>query len=227
MKGKTLLLLLLFLGVLFGVSQISRNGKSSPTLESSWQAGQRPFDDLDLNETAVLTLSRGNETVTLHKQNDMWTVKNLYDFPAEFSRLTGLLRALPGLKIGDVISSPEPFLEEYGLLDESDPPSTKLSLLNAGGTSLLQLSLGVSRPPSGPYAATGQGQFIQLDDGQVLLMDESLSGVFMDPAEWIQQELIHLPENELASGLLGLGLLNHFPTLLNPVSCIIGLSGLC
>lgn len=199
MKGKNLLLLLLLFGILFGISQISRNGKNRAPLQDAWGSGERPFANLNLNATAVVTLSQGASSVTLQKQEDSWTVKELYQYPADFGRLTGLLRGLPERKVGEVISNPAPFLLEYGLLADSENPPTQLALQGADGSSLLQLFLGESRASSGPNAAPGQGQFIQLDNGQVYLMDAALTGAFTDPKEWIQRDLIDLPEADVAS----------------------------
>lgn len=199
MKGKTLLLLLCLFGILFGVSQISRNSKRSPSSQDGWASGERPFAALDLNAAGTVSLSRGSESVTLEKREGSWVVKDLYNYPAAFSRLTGLLRALPERNVGEAISNPDPFLEEYGLLSDSDNPPTLLTLLGTDGSSLLQLSLGASRPASEPYMAPGQGQFIQLNDGQVLLLDEALSGAFTDPKEWLQRDLLDLSEADLAA----------------------------
>lgn len=216
MKGKTLLLLLLLFGILFGISQVSRNGKQRSRSQAPWVTGEHPFSEVDLNAVTILSLSKGEKSLTLEKQEGIWTVKELYDYPAAFSRLTDLLRALPDRKVGEFISNPTPFLKEYGLLDGSENPPTKLSLLSRDGSSLLNLSLGETRTSSGPYAAPGKGQFIQLEDGQVLLMDESIFDASVEPEEWIRPDLLNLTEAELQSISVNLSDQNYTLNVIAP-----------
>ncbi len=61
---------------------------------ASWQTaevGGLLFEDLPVNDVEQIHITQGSENLTLNKQNDIWVVKERYNYPASFQDISQLV----------------------------------------------------------------------------------------------------------------------------------------
>lgn len=196
MKPKTLLILVLIFAALFGLSLL-RPGSRTELSQSGWEPGDQPFVALDLNAARSLELQQGDARVSLNFTNGVWVVEELYGYPADFQKLAEVLRGLPERKVGRELRDAATYLDELGLVPDEQNPPTSFQLLNDQGAVFFQVLLGSPQEASTP--GNGRGQFVQLMDDSVVLLDEALSGLDPVPSAWLDRSLIDLETTNLVS----------------------------
>lgn len=188
MKPRTLLLLVVVALVLVGISQMSKRPVTRGAAEDTYRLGDQPFADLGLGTVTEIQMTGAGETATLHQVDGTWRVEEQYNYPADFDKLAELVRSLPDLKVGQQMSSDPGFLAEYGLDPAGTTPPNTLRLI-ADNETLSEVQVGTIR--------SGGGQYIRIDNEEIVLLDEALSAVSAEPASWLDRELLSIPENEL------------------------------
>ena len=97
MKGKQLAVVLVLLVVLGAVALFLNQRNSATWSDRATTAGGKILD-FPLNDVSQVTLKEGGAEVNLAKTNDIWTVKEKADYPADFDKVSALLRKLWELK---------------------------------------------------------------------------------------------------------------------------------
>src|SRR4051794_8776562 len=90
---------LLFVGVILGlvgffVYQRDRSSWGS----ADTKAGSKAMPDLPINDVAQVTIQQTGKEVTLLKKDDVWSVRERSDYPANFTQLSASLRKLWEMK---------------------------------------------------------------------------------------------------------------------------------
>src|SRR5437867_1109693 len=94
-KQLTLLIILAVIVCAAGVIVYNRSAKSWQT---SSAAGAKVLGDFPLNDVAHIVIKSGTAELNLAKKNDVWSVRERDDYPADFSRTSELIRILWELK---------------------------------------------------------------------------------------------------------------------------------
>ena len=71
--------------------------------KKTWEAtgtavGQKVLPDLPVNDVTTIEVVDGDKTLQVVKKEDKWRVAQRYDFPADYARVSELLRNLMDLK---------------------------------------------------------------------------------------------------------------------------------
>lgn len=197
MKLKSLLILLVITSVLAGLSTLLLR----PQAEKQPQIGTILLPELPVNKIARVTLTSAEGSVVLVKGESIWQVENRYAFPADFGKLSEFVRKLSKLKIGRSFEASPETLERLQLIDptqtDADPAKTGISfkLADATGKSIAAYIIGSTRSTDGGSG----GQYLRQAEGNTIyLVDEGFRFLKKTPAEWLQQDILNIKEEEVA-----------------------------
>jgi hypothetical protein len=197
MRGKTLAFLLLTLAIVTvaGVFLI-RSRSYSP---SDGPIGAPLLQDLRVNDITAVQLKSAQGSAALTRKDDRWVVEDRHDYPADFSKLSQMVRQLKDLKVGRQFEGSEEILKRLELTDPGDLSAgegqggLRVLLKDKGGAVLADIRLGKLRVP-GDERGLPDGQYVRMgDDSSVFLVDRALNGYSSDPASWLEKKLIEVP----------------------------------
>ena len=172
MKGKQLAIVLVLLVVLGGIA-LFLNRRNSASWSNTATTSSGKVLDFPLNDVSQVTIKESGAELNLAKKDDIWTVKERADYPADFDKVSALIRKLWELKpVQDVKIGPSQLARLQ--LTEPAPGSTNGTLLDlkgAGDKRLAALLLGKRiseiriNPPAKaaalPLAATSWRRMVQ------------------------------------------------------------------
>ena len=143
MKGKQLALVLTLLVVLGGIA-LFLNYRNSASWSDTATTTSGKVLDFPINDVTHITIKEGGAELNLAKKDEVWTVKERADYPADFAKVSALIRKLWELKpVQDVKAGPSQLARLQ--LTEPAPGSTSGTLLDlkgAGDKRLAALLLG-------------------------------------------------------------------------------------
>lgn len=201
MKSRTFIILLLALAGLSGLTWFaSRPSGSSGRLTT----GARLLPDYDPNALGRVELTSGTQSVALVRGETGWTVEARWNYPADFDRLTRLLRDLDRLKVGDVIRGGTESLSDFGLATVTANNATtvpaELRLLDTSGRETAYLVLGQPRMTSDPVGfAIPDSQFARLNDGPVVLVAPYLDEIPRRADDWLDRIILNVDATSITS----------------------------
>lgn len=198
MKGKTFLTLLTVAGVLAAIF-FFRAGDGHRT--QSVNMGDRLFSDLPVNQVAEVAIADAEDRVTLVKGETTWQVKERSGFPADFDELRDTVVKLSRLKIGRSFPATPESLSRLSLMppagSDATDPGKQITLTDQSGKVLADVILGQTRQSDG---AGDGGQYLKrTDDDTVFLVDGDFRFLKAAPAQWIENEILDVKPEEIAS----------------------------
>lgn len=199
MNIRTLIVLAVVFAFLLVLSQrTNHRATRGPAPERGVQAGQVLLPDLDVNAVTSIEVAQGTHAVTLARGEDGWRLETLHGYPADFAAVAGLLRSLPELKAGQIMHGGENELDAYALDDGPEGRRIRVTVAAAGGTE--RIDLGALRESGGGAPGMGlpSGRFIRVNEGPVVLVDESFETVGAGVESWYEQELTRVSPEALA-----------------------------
>ncbi|MDI9400837.1 MAG: DUF4340 domain-containing protein [Limisphaerales bacterium] len=170
---------------------------------ASWQTaevGGLLFEDLPVNDVEQIHITQGSENLTLNKQNDIWVVKERYNYPASFQDISQLVIRLSETKPLRVIEAGQSQLGRLSLLppQEDQGGGTLLEMKGAKDKLLLSLLLGKpyvrqseaqKNPMMGMYGDMPEGRYVLLGNTPpVYLIDEPFESVEPNPTAWLNKD---------------------------------------
>ncbi|HOO89472.1 MAG TPA: DUF4340 domain-containing protein [Syntrophales bacterium] len=204
MKMRTLVILLLVLGLLAGASALLlfHSGWSPQTAKVQ---GDRLLEELPVNEVAFLTVASSHNTTTVAKKEDGWIVKERSSYPADFGKIVNLVRALKETTIRRQFTGSDETLRRLALKDPDDPAAADtekgLLLILKDQKQKILVSILLDRQQKDHY--TGQevpGRYVRLsNDSTVYLIDERFITVSEDPKTWLDSFLFKVHPEEIKS----------------------------
>jgi hypothetical protein len=93
--------MLLVLGAVIGALGFVVSRRNAASYQSSGEggAGKKLLPDFPFNDVARIDIRQGTNELTLARQDDQWTVRERYGYPANFQEIGDLLRKMWELKI--------------------------------------------------------------------------------------------------------------------------------
>jgi Domain of unknown function (DUF4340) len=210
MKAKQLTLVMVLLVVVGGVA-LFLNYRNSASWSDTATTSSGKVLDFPLNDVAQVTIKESGLELNLARKNDLWTVKERADYPADFDKVSALIRKLWELKpVQDVKIGPSQLARLQ--LTEPTPGSTSGTLLDlkgAGDKRLAALLLGKKnlRNPDQPASEGGGfavGRYVMGQDGsnRVFLVSDSFEELQMKPEQWLSRDFIKV-ENPKSVAVAG------------------------
>jgi hypothetical protein len=201
MKIKTLLLLimiLIFVGIAGG---IVLKKKSADTPED--RLGKTLLPGFPVNEVTTVVLNHGKEWVSLKKKDERWVVESRYDYYADFSKISDLLRKIHSLKVGRQFEAKEETVARLfpkqgaGTLSPEESAGMRVELQKGERVTLVSLHLGKVRRPD-PERGVPSGQYVMLDDKkQIYLVDQDFQSIKPIPANWLEKTLVEIKSDQI------------------------------
>ncbi|HAV61578.1 MAG TPA: hypothetical protein DCY13_04340 [Verrucomicrobiales bacterium] len=178
---------------------------------SSWQQsgsemGGKVFSDFPLNDVAAIAIQGPTNSVNLAKKDDIWTVADRGDYPANFDNIGDLLRKVWELKVLRPIKVGPSQLGSLELLEpgKGKDAGTLVTFKGKDGKELNSLLLGKQHMrDSGQQSPFGGGSFPDGryvkpggESGQVALVQETFSSVETEPQSWLQRDFFKVEKTK-------------------------------
>ncbi len=201
MKTKTLVILFVILGVLAGAGALIIHLRD--TRSRSGEMGATLLKHLPANDIASIVIETPGAAVSLMKKSGAWIVEERFGYPADFSKITDLVKTLKQVKIGRKFEASEKVLRRLSLKapGDADAPQeergTRIRMTDSKGKTLLDMSLGKTRirdklkgPPDGQYVMLGNAR-------EIYLIDKILSSFASGPAAWLEKSPVRVDAEEI------------------------------
>jgi hypothetical protein len=199
MRSKTFFILVcvfcIVLGIAFFISRPDKPSRQQTIMGKSF------FENLPANDIVSIKIFTGEDSVLLNKGPDYWIVGNRYNYPADFSKITDLVKKLREAKIGRSFQASKKALSRLAIHApaEKDIPKeqqgTRIVLMDKGGKNLADIILGQTGDASSPDLAF---YFRNYKDPAVYLIDQSFKFLDKKPLEWLEKKLIELKAEDIA-----------------------------
>lgn len=210
MKGKQLAFVLVLLVVLGGVA-LFLNQRNSASWSDRATTSSGKILDFPLNDVSQVAIKEGGAEVNLAKKDDVWTVKERADYPADFDKVSALIRKLWELKpVQDVkigpsqlarlqLTEPAPGANSSALLDLKGAGDKRIAALLLG-----KKSLSNSDQPASEGGGIAAGRYVMAQDGsnRVFLVSDAFEEIQMKPEQWLSHDFIKI-ENPRSIAVTG------------------------
>jgi hypothetical protein len=202
MKPKTVVMLFILLCVIASITFFVLS-QEKPSLKAS-QMGEMLFENIPLNEIIAVQISSNEkdkvQNVNLNKSGSEWVVEDLFDFPADFRSITGLVDKLKQSKIGRHFEGSPDVLSRLALHDPNQPEITgdekaiRIQLLDKDKKSLADVLVGKQRESS-----TGaEAHYLKPAlENTVYLVDQTFGVISTQPQDWINSDLLNIPSKDI------------------------------
>jgi hypothetical protein len=197
MNRKQLLLLVGILIVVGGIGRYTWLSKQKPYQTSRRGIGEKLVPDFPLNDIARVDIIQSTQQLTLAKSGDLWAVQERAGYPADFSKLSELLRKIWDMKVAKPVTVPESRLPALELVAPDKGPSTRIDFKDSQGKSLNSLLLGAKHTKesdgSSPFGGAGSwpdGRYVMVgnDPKSIALVSDPLTSAEPRPADWMSKD---------------------------------------
>jgi len=199
MKGKQLAILLVLVVVIGGASWFLQKGNRSSWSETGAGAGGKVVN-LPLNDVTRIVIKTGDGEVNLVRKDDNWTVAERADYPANFEKVSDLLRKVWDLKtVQDVKVGPSQFTR----LDLIEPGKgaaggTFVEFKDKDNKRIEALLLGKKYLKKGDSSLGDMGGFpagryvMPAGKAKVSLVSETFEDAVAKPDQWLKRDFIKI-----------------------------------
>ena len=209
MKGKQIAILLVLLVIIGGVAFFLQKRNQSEWTESATRSEAKILD-FPINDVTRVVIQAPNGQVQLAKKNDVWVVEEKADYPANFERVSGLIRQLWELHpVQELKVGPSQFsrfeLTEPG---QGDNAGTVIELKDKGDKTLARIVAGKRDMQKGegprqfPMPA---GRYVLAPQtGKVSLVSQMLE-TDVKPESWLKRDFVKIdnPSSIVVAGQTG------------------------
>jgi hypothetical protein len=205
MKAKQLIVLaaLLVVAVIVAIAVNGSGGKGDK--KEGLAAGDVVLGDLPINEIATMKIVGDESSVELERAAGKWVVKDRDGYPADFGKISRVLKDLLDLKVAEARRAGA---SAYGRFELKAPEAkadenagVQVDLSKEGGGTLASLVLGkrYSGATDGSgQAGGGSGRYVRnaANEGQVYIVSEALSDFDPSPSSWLQRDFFRVQKHE-------------------------------
>ena len=198
--------ILIVLVVLIGGLGLYLYQRNSATWHGADRAAGQKLMDFPLNDVAQVTIKQAKAEVNLVKQDDLWRVKERYNYPANFSELSEFLRKVWELKgVQQVPVGPSKLSRLDLVVDQSTNSGCFVELKDKGGKPMQSMLLGKKhmRSSSSPSpfgmddSGWPDGRFILVKADKpspenVWVVSEPFSNIEPKPESWINKDFVKI-----------------------------------
>ncbi len=189
--------------VVLGVAGWVIYNKRGADEEASGTGGQKVLKNFPLNDVERVTIRQANAQVNLARQNDIWTVQERNNYPANFSTISEFLRKVWEMKVAQPVQVGQSQLSRLELLppDKGANSGTLVEFRDKSGKNVNSLLLGkkhMRKSSGGDESGFGggggwpDGRYIMVgnDVQSVAVVSDSLSNIEPKPEEWLNKDFL-------------------------------------
>ena len=210
MKGKQLAIVLVLL-VALGAVALFLNQRNSASWSNTATTSTDKILNFQLNDVSKATIKDGSAELNLAKIEDVWRVKERVDYPADFGKVSTLLRKLWELRpVQDVKIGPS----QLGRLQLTEPGPGEsngilIDLKDAGDKRLAALLVGKKylRNPDQPASEGGGvavGRYVMglASSNRAFLVSDTFDEIQVKPEQWLNRDFFKV-ENPKSIAVAG------------------------
>ena len=151
-----------------------------------------------LGDVGAVVLRGGGETLTIHRIEGGWGVKERNDYPVSPDKVRDLVRSMVELEKAEAKTTQPDRYARLGVEDVTAPAakSKEVVLETSAGTPVAALIVG---SPGGGVGAEGATYVRIKDDAQAWLAKGSIT-VSVEPQDWVERRLIEIPMADIREG---------------------------
>src|SRR3989475_2172677 len=191
---------LIFLGAVIGILGLYVGRRNAASYQSSGEGGaeKKLLPDLPINAVARIALNEGTNELTLARQDDNWTVRERYGYPANFQEIGDLLRKMWDLKIVQTEQIGPSQLARLELTESAGTNSgTLLEFKDKSDKTIKAVMLGkkhtrksANASPFGGSDGWPDGRYVLVLNGpkEVAVVSDALSEVETKPDRWLNKD---------------------------------------
>jgi hypothetical protein len=156
-----------------------------------FQRGQLLLPNLNPDDVAEITLTKGDQSVTLNRGDDGFTVAEVHGHPASNQSVNRVLRALAELDLAKRVGTGDDLYRELGITaDAAD--MLEVALKGADGGDMVRLRVG--RTFEG-----GQGSYLRRidSDGEPAYLSSRRVTLNPDPDTYLAKEIVSVERDEI------------------------------
>ncbi|MCF6287673.1 MAG: DUF4340 domain-containing protein [Proteobacteria bacterium] len=141
-----------------------------------------------INEVDKINISKDSQTITLSKQDEIWSIAEVDNYLADANKIAVLLLELRNFKLKEKKTTNA---DNYSKLALSDDTATKIVLSNAQGQ-FADISLGKK-------AQREQGTYVRINNQKQTWLATGLSTLKLEPKDWIITTILDVEVNSIKS----------------------------
>lgn len=168
----------------------------TPKYQTYNRSGQFVFPEFasQINQVAVITITRQDETITLTKNQHHWLIKEFYDYPAYPHRIANILMGIAQMKYLNLqTANPEKY-KELGVEEPNQSDSIMLALQDQNQQTIAELIVSRKRFD---FSTLGEGLYIRKPNEAQTWKTQSQLDVTGKVDTWIMQPIINLTPKEI------------------------------
>jgi hypothetical protein len=156
-----------------------------------FQRGQLLLSNLNPDDVAGITLAKGDQSVTLNRGDDGFTVAEVHGYPATNQSVNRVLRALAELDLAKRVGTGDDLYRKLGLTADAGD-MLEIALKGADGGDMVRLRVG--RAFEG-----GQGNYVRrIDiDGEPAYLSSRRITLDPDPDTYLAKEIVNVTRDEV------------------------------
>jgi hypothetical protein len=197
MNRKQLIVLLVCGAVIGGLGFFVYNRQTASWNSGGSEMGKKVLPEFPLNDVAHVIIKQPDAELNLVKSEDKWRVKERWNYPANFSEVSELLRKIWELKTVRVIKvgqsdlgrlelqTPAPGAKSGTLLQFKDKAGKDIQSLVLGKKDMRESS---SPSPFGDAGGMPVGRYVLGAGNKVSLVGDPLSDVEAKPDRWLNKD---------------------------------------
>jgi len=197
MNRKQLTLLIVAAVVLGGLGWLAWKKQQTPYVESMAQMGQQLFPNFPINDVERVTVKVSTNELNLLKKDDIWTIAERGNYPANWNNISDFLRKINDLKVTKPVKVGPSRLAPLGLVAPAQG-GTLVEFKDKSGKTLQTLMLGAQHKreasaeasPFGGGGAFPDGRYVMVGTNAqtVALVTEPFSNIDGKPEDWLNKD---------------------------------------
>ncbi|MEE2778785.1 MAG: DUF4340 domain-containing protein, partial [Acidobacteriota bacterium] len=164
---------------------------SSTSRGDRFQRGQRLLPNLIPDEVASIVITKGQETTTLRRSAEKFTIAEAQDYPAKNESVNRFLRDLLEIELAKEIGSSAGLAEELEI-DPMTEETVEVVLANASGQEMVRLRVGKA-------FQDGAGRYVRrldMDDAPIYLSADS-TYLSTGSSSFIEKEIVDHSQSQV------------------------------
>jgi hypothetical protein len=172
---------------------------SEPTNIQISGAGEKLYPEFlpRVNDATYIKIQTNQETLTLTKSQDQWTVKENDNYPAAINKVRELVLGVGNLKLVEPKTKKPENYARIGLQDvtEEDATSTHITIIAGSDKKLADLIIGNNKPAKSDVSQ--KSYYVRkVNDPQSWLVDGNLPDKWQ-PKDWLDIDIIEIPRERI------------------------------
>lgn len=193
MNAKQFVKLFTVLLIVGGVGTLLLLRQQNVWKQSESALGGKVLPNFPLNEVTSITIKDADGELTVAKHEEIWTVQDRWNYPADFSKIGDFLQSVWDLKIAQKIEAGPKQYGRFQLIPpgEGEKSGTLLTFGSKDKQEAASLLLGKPNEPrssSPSQFSLPSGRFVLAGDKNVVVVSETFSSVEADPKSWLNKD---------------------------------------